>query len=208
LLRVEYHEKLEETRTELIILGALVVDAQHQALKALTSGDTALAGRIIADEKMDLMRRAIEQSAIELLWRQQPIASELREVTTIHEIAVDLGIIIGYVMDVAKQAIRATNASSCPDTTDVRRVAEAAETMLTEAMRAFKERDADRAHHVYTTAEQAENEFTPVVETIERYMQDHPDSVACCVPLLFVLTAEQRICDRAENIAWHTEEML
>jgi phosphate transport system protein len=208
LLRVEYHEKLESTRGELISLGALVIDAQHQALKALNAGDTALAGRIIADDQMDLMRRAIEQSSIELLWRQQPMASELREVTTIHEIAVDLGIIIGYVTDVAKQAIRASNAASCPDTSDVQRVAVAAETMLTEAMRAFKERDAAGANRVYTQAEKVEAEFTPVVESIEMYMQEHPDSVACCVPLLFVLTAEQRICDRAENIAWHTEEML
>lgn len=208
MLRVEYHEKLEATRSELISLGALVLDALHHALKSLRESDTRLAGRIVADDQLDRIRRAVESSCIELIWRQQPIASELREVTAMHEIAIDLGIIAGYVNDIAKQAIRAAGAKSCPDTSEVKRVADMAEEMLAEAMRTFKDRDEASTQSVYSKAELVEDQYSPVVASIERSMKEQPETVDCCVPLLFVLTALQRICDRAQNIAWHTEEML
>jgi phosphate transport system protein len=208
LLRVDFHEALESTRLELIKLGALTLDALRHALKAFQEGDTALAGRIIADDQLEPLRRRIEAACIELLWRQQPVAGELREVTGMHEIATDLGIVIGLVNEIAKQAIRAAGTTKCPDSSEVRKVAQLTETMLRDALQSFEKRDANLATTAYDRADQVEDFYSPVVDEIQNYMQEHPDSVACGVSLLFELTALQRIAERAESIAWHTDEML
>jgi phosphate transport system protein len=125
-----------------------------------------------------------------------------------HEIAVDLGIVIGHVNEIAKQAIRAAGETSCPDSTEVRKVAEITESMLADALRSFEKKDEQLATTAYDRADQVDDYYTPVVDSIQEYMQEHPDAVACGVSLLLELTALQRIAERAENIAWHTDEMI
>jgi phosphate transport system protein len=207
-LRADYHEALVTTRGELIQLGALVVDALHHAIKAFKDSDAALAGRIIADDQIEERRRRIEAACVELLWRQQPVASELRAVTAMHEIAIDLGIVMRHVNDIAKQAVKAASMETCPDTTSVLQVGEMTEALLKDALQSFDSRDADGASSMYVRADAIEECYTPIIEEIQSAMQTNPESVACGVAILLKLTALQRIAERAENIAWHTEEML
>jgi phosphate transport system protein len=199
---------LDTTRRDLVGLGALTVDALRSAVKAFSSGDTAMAGRIIADDQMEAQRRKIEAACVELIWRQQPIAGELREVTAIHEIAIDLGIVLGHVNEIAKQAIKVATADVCPDTKEVHQVSTMTEGMLKDALHAFEHRDGKLAESVYARADEVEDHYTPVIESIQSQMQRDPASVACGVALLFEMTALQRIAERAANIAWHTEEMV
>ncbi len=207
-MRADYHEVLDTTRRDLTQLGALTKDALHFALQAFKKRDTAMAGRIIADDQMDLLRRRIETTCVELLWRQQPVASELREVTAIHEIAIDLGIVMGQVNEIAKQAIRVAATEACPDTSDVDKVATMTEAMLGDAMHSFEKRDEELVASVYALADEVEDSYTPALEAIQGQMQANSSAVTCGISLLFEMTALQRIAERAENIAWHTEEML
>lgn len=207
-MRVEYHEVLDSTRRDLVRLGAMSHDALRHAVKAFATNDTAMAGRVIADDQMDLLRRKIEAACVDLIWRQQPIAGELREVTAIHEIAIDLGIVLGHVNEIAKQAIKVASTDVCPDTKEVNHIATMTEAMLKDAMHAFEHRDAKLAESVYARAEEVEDHYTPVIESIQGQMQENSDSISCGVGLLFEMTALQRIAERAANIAWHVEEML
>lgn len=208
MLRVDFHDVLDTVRRDLITLGALTKDALHHALRAFKTADTAMAGRIIADDALELLRRRIETTSVELLWRQQPLAGELREVTAIHEIATDLGIISGHINEIGKQAIKVASADACPDTSEVDTVAAMSESMLADAMQAFDKRDAQLAQSVYSRAAEIENYYTPAIEQIQAQMQANSSAISCGVALLFEMTALQRIAERAENIAWHTEEML
>jgi phosphate transport system protein len=208
LLRVDYHEALDSVRRDLIQLGALTNDALHHSIRSFREGDTATAGRIVADDQMDAVRRKIETACVELLWRQQPLAGELREVTAIHEIAIDLGIIAGHVNEIAKQAIRIASVDLCPDTHEAHKVADLTEAMLRDAMGAFELRDIGLAQSVYARASVVEECYTPAIESIQGQMQADPGAVGCGVALLFVLSALQRVSERAENIAWHAEEMI
>ena len=209
LLRLDYHEMLDSTRRDLIKLGAQTRDALQYAVKAFNTNDTAMAGRIIADDQMDTERAAkSKRRASSWIWRQQPLASELREVTAIHEIAIDLGIILGHVNEIAKQAIKISSADVCPDTKEVHHVALMTETMLKDAMHSFEHRDKHLAASVYKRSDEVEDHYTPVIESVQKQMQENPESVSCGVALLFEMTALQRIAERAANIAWHAEEML
>jgi phosphate transport system protein len=170
-----------------------------------------MAGRIIADDQMDTLRRRIIATCVELLWRQQPVAGELREVTAIHEMAIDLGIIDDQVMEIAKQAIRVAAAAANGDRVEypnAQKIAYTTEAMLTDAMRAFEERNPDLAESVYARADEIEEAYPVVIEEIQARMEADPEAVGHGVSVLFGMTALQRIAERIENIAWHTEEML
>ena len=87
-MRTAYHEALEATRLDVVRLGALAADAIRVAVEALDSRDTASAARVVAgDDTIDDLRRKIEAACIELIWRQQPVAGELREIAAMLEIA-------------------------------------------------------------------------------------------------------------------------
>ena len=212
MLRTEFHDVLDTTRRELIKLGALTLDAFHHALRAFKELDTVMAGRIIADDQMDTLRRRIISTCVELLWRQQPVAGELREITAIHEMAIDLGIIDDQVHEIAKQAIRvaatAAENGGRKEYPNAQKIAYTTEAMLTDALRAFEDRNPDLAESVYARADEIEEAYPVVIEEIQARMEADPEAVGHGVSVLFGMTALQRIAERIENIAWHTEEML
>jgi len=90
-MRTAYHQTLEKTRLDVVRLGALAADAVHSATQALERRDVTLAGRVIAgDDEIDEMRRGVEASCIELIWKQQPVAGELRAIAGMLQIVTDL----------------------------------------------------------------------------------------------------------------------
>lgn len=207
MLRIDYHETLEKTRGDLVQLGALTLDALRCALASLRTADTAMAGRIVADDQLERLRRRIDASCLELLWRQQPLGGELRAITAMHEISLDLGIVQGHVNEIAKQAFRASG-DVRPESSEMHRLGATTESVLRDALTAFERRDAELVRVVYAREEEIDDLYTPTVETIQERMKEDPEAVATGVSLLFVLIALQRIAERAQNIAWHTEEML
>ena len=210
-MRTAYHEALESTRLDVVRLGVLVADALTSAVSALERRDTALAARVIAgDDIIDDLRRKIEQSCIELIWRQQPVAGELRAIAAMLEIVVDLERIGDYAVDIGKNAIKLDDAPLRPARVEVGRIAAVASHMLTETMRAYTERDASTADGVIARDDEVDKLlYSRGIEALQEEMQADPALVrAGTIMRVFVLANLERVGDRAQNIAWHTKEML
>jgi phosphate transport system protein len=208
-VRTAYHEALEATRLDVVRLGALAADAIHHAVDSLERRDTALAARVIAgDDTIDDLRRKIEQACIELIWRQQPVAGELRQVAAMLEIVVDLERIGDYAVDIAKNSITLDDAPLRPARVEIGRIAAIARAMLTETMRAYTERDAVLAETVIENDDEVDALYNRGIEALQEEMQNDPGLVRAGTLMLFVLTSLERVGDRAQNIAWHTKEML
>jgi phosphate transport system protein len=208
-VRTAYHEALEATRLDVVRLGALAADAIHHAVDSLERRDTALAARVIAGvDTIDDLRRKIEQACIELIWRQQPVAGELRQVAAMLEIVVDLERIGDYAVDIAKISIMLDDAPLRPARVEIGRIAAIARAMLTETMRAYTERDAVLAETVIENDDEVDALYNRGIEALQEEMQNDPGLVRAGTLMLFVLTSLERVGDRAQNIAWHTKEML
>ncbi|MEO6989972.1 MAG: phosphate signaling complex protein PhoU [Candidatus Baltobacteraceae bacterium] len=208
-MRTAYHEALESARLDVVRLGVLVVDAIASAVSALEGRDTALAARVIAgDDVVDDLRRKIEQSCIELIWRQQPVAGELRQVAAMLEIVVDLERCGDYAVDIAKNAIKLDDAPLRPARVEIGRIAAAASHMLSDAMRAYTERDAAGSDRVIARDDEVDMLYGRGIEALQDEMQADPALVRAGTIVLFVLATLERVGDRAQNIAWHTKEML
>lgn len=148
-MRTAYHEALEATRLDVVRLGALAGDAIRIGVEALERRDASVGARVVAgDDQIDDLRRKIEASCIELIWKQQPVAGELRAIAAMLEIATDLERIGDYAVDIAKNAIKLADVPLRPARVEIDRIANTAHAMLLDAMRAYMDHDAELAERV------------------------------------------------------------
>jgi phosphate transport system protein len=208
-VRTAYHEALESTRLDVVRLGALVGEAIRISVEALERRDSAAGARVVAgDDTIDDLRRKIEASCIELIWRQQPVAGELREIAAMLEIATDLERVGDYAVDIAKHAIKLADVPLRPARVEIDRIASVAHGILLEAMRAYTERDSNLAERVIDEDDEVDRLYKRGVKALQQEMQADPELVMAGTRILFVLAALERVGDRANNIAWHTKEMI
>jgi len=140
-MRTAYHAALNDTRMAVLRLGALTVDAVRSSYRALERRDASLAARVVAGyDEIDSMRRNIEAACIELLWKQQPVAGELRAVAGMLQIATDIDRANYYAVDIAKVAITLDDLPSRPASLELGQLAEASLGMLDDAVRAYAKR--------------------------------------------------------------------
>jgi phosphate transport system protein len=104
-VRQHYHEELEDINNCLVEMANSVGSAMNKATTALLDADVALADLVIAgDEHIDAVRESIEERCFTLLARQQPVATDLRTVTTAMRIVGDLERMGDLAVHVAKLA--------------------------------------------------------------------------------------------------------
>ena len=208
-MRTAYHEALKATQLDVVRLGALAGDAIRVSVEALDRRDAAAGARVVAgDDVIDELRRKVEAACIELIWRQQPVAGELREVAAMLEIVTDLERIGDYAVDIAKNAIKLADMAVRPQTVEVDRIAHVAHTLLIDAMRAYIERDIPLADVTIERDDEVDKLYKRSIKLLENEMQADPEMVKAGTRYLFVLAALERVGDRANNIAWHTKDMV
>lgn len=207
-MRTAYHQTLEKTRLDVVRLGALAADAVHSATQALERRDVTLAGRVIAgDDEIDEMRRGVESSCIELIWKQQPVAGELRAIAGMLQIVTDLERIGDYAVDISKNAIKLADVPVRPASVEIGRIASTAQTMLFDVMRSYREADSALADSVIERDDEVDNLYRTGIEALQSEMQADPATVPAGTLLLFVISIIERVGDRAQNIAWHTKDI-
>ncbi|HEX3463609.1 MAG TPA: phosphate signaling complex protein PhoU [Candidatus Elarobacter sp.] len=207
-MRTAYHQALENTRLDVVRLGALVCDALRSAMQALERRDVTLAGRVVAgDDEIDTARRRVESSCIELIWKQQPVAGELRAIAGMLQIVTDLERIGDYAVDIAKNAIKLADVAVRPASVEVGRIANLAYDMLQDVLRAYREGDAALADEVIERDDDVDVLYRNGIEALQAEMQHDPGTVPAGTLLLFVVSIIERVGDRAQNIAWHTKDI-
>ncbi len=208
-MRTAYHEALEGTRLDVVRLGALCGDAIRVAVESLERRDATAGARVVAgDDAIDDLRRRVESHCIELIWRQQPVAGELREIAAMLEIATDLERVGDYAVDIAKNAIKLADQPLRPHRVEIDRIASVAHGMLLDAMRAYTERDAHLASEVILRDDEVDKLYKRSIKLLQEEMQQDPELVRAGTRFLFVLASLERVGDRAGNIAWHTKDMI
>jgi phosphate transport system protein len=207
-MRTAYHQALDNARLDVVRLGALTLDAIRSATHALERRDGALAARVIAgDDEIDDTRRRVEAACIELIWKQQPVASELRAIAGALQIVTDLERIGDYAVDISKNAIKLIDAPVRPASVEIGQIAAVAQTMLADAMRAYREGDAVVADSVIKRDDEVDMLYRSGIEALQTEMQADSGVVPAGTILLFVLAIIERVGDRAQNIAWKTKDV-
>jgi len=200
-MRSRYDEELKNLHGALIDMGAMIESAISGAITALENRDIQKAKDIIAyDEEIDAQERLIEEMCMKLLLRQQPVARDLRMISTALKLITDMERIGDHAADISELAIMLRDLPQM-NSNSLREMAVQTSAMLMSSVKAYVEQDEEKARAVIRQDDVVDDLFVTVKrEMIEAIRQDSDFSEAAA-DLLMAAKYFERIGDHATNIA-------
>ena len=200
-MRNKFDEQMSLLNDELNEMGALCESAIANSAKALLTGDKSLADQAISiDSEIDQQERVIENLCLKLLLQQQPVARDLRQISSALKMITDMERIGDQAADIA-ELVRVTNLKASDRTIHIGEMAKATIKMVTDSIDAFVKRDLELAQAVIRDDDIVDNLFNIVKnEVIHMIASGHADA-EYSADLLMIAKYFERIGDHATNIA-------
>lgn len=200
-MRLKFDEQLALLNEELITMGALCENAIAMSAEALTTGGFDLArGVPELSVQISQKERDIERLCLKLLLQQQPVAKDLRIISSALKMITDMERIGDQSSDIA-EIITTAHICAPHDTLDINEMAVAAIKMVTDSINAFVEKDVDIARAVIKYDDVVDGYFEKIKSMlIERFGKPEVDG-EYALDLLMISKYFERIADHAVNIA-------
>lgn len=198
-----FDQDLDRLTSSIGAMGDFAGAQFTDAVQALLHGDTALAHRVVdQDRQLDALRRDLSASAALVIARRQPLASDLDEVLADFRIVEDLERIGDLAKNIGKRAVAVAGATFPDDlVTRMDEMAELAADLLRRALAAFAARDADEALAVRRQDESIDQLHTTIFRDLVARMGADSSQVIAFVHLLFCAKNIERVGDHAAHIA-------
>ncbi len=200
-----FDEELREIGRHIAEMGGMAEQMIDRAMAALTASDTDSAERVILeDRKIDRIQREVEEKAILLIARRQPMARDLREVVAAIRISTDLERVGDLAKNIAKRVI-ALQGQYQPATQSlvhgVEHLSDLSLEQLKNVLDAYARRDVSQALAVWKRDDEIDALYTSLFRELLTYMMEDPRNIGFCTHLLFCAKNIERIGDHATNIA-------
>lgn len=200
-MRNKFDEQLGLLKTQLIQMGALCEEAIANATKALIDGDLALAKKAVeADAEIDQKEREIEGLCLKLLLQQQPVARDLRQISSALKMITDMERIGDQAGDISEITLL-DNIKATAETKHIAEMAEATIKMVTDSIDAFVRQDPDLAKAVIDYDDVVDELFNEVKRDLIRLISEDAESGEFAIDLMLIAKYFERIGDHATNIA-------
>jgi phosphate transport system protein len=202
MVRQIFEEQIRELLEDLLAMGQMVADAIERSIEALARQDRDLAQQVIEyDDEVNASQYEIDEKCLVLIATQQPMASDLRTILSISNIATELERIGDYAEGIAKLATRLAGQPLLKPLIDIPRMAEEGRRMLLSSLEAFARQDVELAQQVGTADELVDALYDQVYRELLVYMMQDPRTITQATYLLWVAHNLERIADRTTNIA-------
>ena len=200
-MRSRYDEELKNLHGALIDMGAMIESAISGAITALENRDIQKAKDIIAyDEEIDAQERLIEEMCMKLLLRQQPVARDLRKISTAFKLITDMERIGDHAADISELAIMLRDLPQM-NSNSLREMAVQTSTMLIRSVEAYVEQDEEKARAVIRQDDVVDDLFVTVKGEMIEAIRQNSDFSEAAADLLMAAKYFERIGDHATNIA-------
>jgi phosphate transport system protein len=198
-----YEEELALLNNKIAKMGGLAEKVLGQSFDALDRRDPDLAANTIGeDEEIDQLQREIEEQAVVMIARRQPMAYDLRQIMAALRISSDLERIGDLGKNIAKRAVAVVTEQQPKQLMmGLRHMGELSLNQLKEVLDAFIERDAERALNVWYKDEEVDAMYNSLFRELLTYMMEDPRNIGLCTHLLFGAKNIERVGDHATNIA-------
>jgi phosphate transport system protein len=198
-----YEQELRDLGRKVTEMGGRAERLVSDSIAALLRRDTALAERVIVQDKaVDVLQREIEDSAIAMIARRQPIANDLREIVSALRVAGDLERIGDLAKNTAKRALALDSEYQAQkQLRGLEHMSEIAITQLKTVLDAYANHDDARALEVWRRDGEIDSIYTSLFRELLTYMMEDPRQITLCTHLLFAAKNIERIGDHATNIA-------
>ena len=203
-IRKQYDTDLESLKNSLTEMGRNSADAVENVLEALCVADADAAAAIVkGDARINNMERDIEHRCMTLLLRQQPVAGDLRRISTamkavtdverIGDHAADIAEIIPHLVTVRKEGDPAISQSI--------EMGRKAHKMILDALESLTREDENAARRVIAADDEVDYDFNAIKHTLAEEIAANPARVDAALDVLMVIKYLERIGDHAVNVA-------
>ncbi len=205
-MRNRFDSQLEQLNQMLIHMGNLCGVAIENATKALQDGNIDMAHDVmVADGEIDQAEREIERLCLNLLLQQQPVARDLRQISSALKMITDMERIGDQAADIAEIVLSA----KMSETTDFPKIVEMSvevSHMVENSIKAFVDKNLELAGHVETSDDVVDMMFDSVKNQLIEYIGENQGHAAHkAIDLIMIAKYLERIGDHATNIAeWVT----
>lgn len=213
-----YEQELRNLREKLLLMGSLVEEMIAKGAKALATRDTALAQATMRiDRRINRLECEVDELAMRILATRQPVASDLRFLTTALKIVTDLERIGDLCVNICERvtelneeppltslASGETAEPTSPTRTlipDLESLAEEATAVVHEALDALVSRDVDRARQLLTRDDGIDAHYARIFKDVLELMATDPKSVYRATRVQSIAKYLERIADHAMNVA-------
>ena len=200
-MRNHFDEQLMQLNREMITMGSLCEKVIAMAAKSLLEGDKELAAKVVhSDSEIDQKEREIEAMCLKLLLQQQPVARDLRIVSSALKMITDMERIGDQSADIA-EIVTVADLTASDDTMHIGNMARAAIKMVTGAVDAFVSRDVRAAVEVIKYDDVVDDLFNKVKHELLESLRTSTEKAEYALDLLMIAKYFERIGDHATNIA-------
>jgi phosphate transport system protein len=201
MMRLRFDQELDQLKTEMMEMGALCETAIAAAVRALIDQDMALAERVAhSDHLVDEKERKIENLCMQLILRQQPVARDLRKISSALKIITDMERIGDQAADIAE--ITHTGRVGPGAAMDsVAEMARAAISMVNSSIDAYVRQDVELARAVIEADDVVDDHFDYIRSEIVKLIGRDMTHGEYAVDILMIAKYLERIGDHATNIA-------
>jgi len=200
--RPDFDKELNEVRQDILEMGNLAVVALNNAITALKTQDEQLAIEVIAnDVKIDAMQILIEDKAVELIALQQPVARDLRVLSTALKMTTDLERIGDHAKKIAKIVHKIGQQKLMKPLIDLPKAAEFTASMVQKVLQAYVNLDISLAREVIFLDDKVDERCDICKHDILLYMIQDSNNIAQGTELTKIVSRIERIGDHATNLA-------
>lgn len=202
-IRVEFQKEMITLHQEIIRMGALVENAINDAITALIEMDVEKAHKVIEqDDIIDEIERAIDRHCVAIIARQQPVASDLRDVTSTLKLITDLERIADHASDICERILEICKKKErIAVPYDIVTIAKMASNMLRGALDSYVARNEEQAAKIILMDEKVDELYGRLKSYLVHLMSVDSDNVAQLVEMLLICKYVERIADHAQNVA-------
>ena len=196
-------QELKELNKDILKMGTYAEEAIFKSVEALKNRDRDLAKSVIDnDANVDKLELAVDERCIDLIARYQPMAKDLRFITTGMKINVELERIADIAVDIAQRTLEIVDKPLLKPLVDIPKLTAIAQNMVKMSIDSFVKGDIELAKKVLLSDPEVDNLRNLIQkELIEDYMLKDTSTAPRAVQLLLIARFLERICDHTTNIA-------
>ncbi|MBT3069906.1 phosphate signaling complex protein PhoU [Rhodomicrobium sp. Az07] len=198
-----YDQELQALENAIARMGGLAEQQLRLVLSAIITADPEKAIKVVAgDQVIDAVEREVEEMAVQLIARRQPVAVDLRVVLGALRIAGDLERIGDLAKSIAKRLAQFDEkAWLSPMTKSLTAIGDLALLQLKTVLDAYSQRNLDQALLVWNRDEEIDRQYNALFRELLTYMMEDPRTITFSAHLLFCAKNIERIGDHCTNIS-------
>jgi len=202
ITETQFQKELEALKENLLKMAVLVEETIRDAVQSLVKRDSELANQVFRREKeINEMELVIDEMCLRLLALRQPMAVDLRFITSAMKIITDLERMGDQAVNIAERALSLNQEPQLKPYIDLPRMAEIAQSMVKDVLDAFVNGDSRLARSVCERDDIVDGLNDQVFRELLTFMISDPQTITRAVHLIIVGRCLERIADHATNIA-------